>query len=79
MACGLMIFTKNLKLKKDSVLFFFNLIFSCCYCVIDPKRQSKHSGLRFDTSGFAEFFQPVLNTWRKAYRESSEEIFLFQF
>ena len=53
MARGGMISTKkNLKkkTKKNSLHFFFTLNFSCCYCSIDPKKQSEQSVLHPDTS-----------------------------
>ena len=54
MACGVMIFTKNLnfffKFFFHFIFFFLQLNFSSYFCFIDLKRQSEHSGLRHDTS-----------------------------
>ena len=53
MACGVMIFTKNLKLFEKNLSFFSLLLIFIGYCCsIDLKGQSEHSGLRVNTSIF---------------------------
>ena len=49
MACGGMIFAKNLRLKK-LVFILLHLTFSCYYCSIDLARFPEHSGLYPDTN-----------------------------
>ena len=52
MACGGMIFAKNLNLFFNFHFFYYSKIFTfpCYYCSIDFKRQSEHSGFCPDTS-----------------------------
>ena len=73
MACGGMIFTKNLKKILQFFFIFLHLIFSFYFCFIDLKRQSEHSGLRPDTSSLVIFKTPV--TLQKIFK--SEKVFQF--
>ena len=55
MACGGIILTKNLKIKKKSFFFVTCKFFSGSYCFMDLNRQSEHSGLRPDISSLVMF------------------------
>ena len=61
MAFGVVFFTKTLKLKKNPFLFYY--FFSGYYFSIDLKRQSKHYGLRLDTSRLFHFQFFACDSW----------------